>query len=161
MTSIWPVLQTVWGNDYTFLITRGRIWVTITLIPWLVFLLQVSVQSEASQSMLIVILHASFPCRDPFSQSRTYWQGWLNAALRRRLFQNVNVECQKNVFDKKLCMQQPTQTLTLSLTLSSREQTSFSLIFHFQRLWSLSLCDIWGYFPNPLYSVSFSLQSLT
>lgn len=77
-----------------------------------------------------------------------------------RLLQNVNAECQKNVFDAKLCMQQPSLALTLSLTLSSKEHTSFSLIFHLQRLWSLSLRGIWGNFPNPLYSVSFSLESV-
>lgn len=114
--------------------------------------------------MLIVILNASFPCRGPFSQriAGHFDKADLMQLLRQGFFKMSMLNVKRMFLITKLCMQQPSLTLTLSLTLSSREQTSFSPnIFHFQRLWSVSLHGIWGCFPNPLYSVSFSLESLT
>lgn len=126
-------------------------------------MLQVCVQSKISQSMLIVVLHASFPCRGPFLQRKA---GHSDKADLMQLLCQVSFKMSvlnvKRLFlITKLCTQQPSMTLTLFLNLSLWEQTSFSLnIFQFQRLWSVSRWDL-GYFSSTLYSVSFSAETLT
>lgn len=96
--------------------------------------------------MLVAILHAIFSCRGPFSQRKAghFDQADLMQLLCKGYFKMSVLNVKRLVFITKLCMQQPSLTLTLSLTLFFREQTGFSLnTFHFsvcgKSLWELGL----------------------
>lgn len=95
--------------------------------------------------MHVIILHVSLSCGGPFSQRKAvhFVKADLMQLLCQGCFKMSVLNVKRLFLITKLCTQQPSLTLTLSLTLSSREQTSFSLnIFHFQCLWSVSLCGI-------------------
>lgn len=123
-------------------------------------MLQVCVQSQVSQSMFVVILQASFPCRGPFSQRKAghFDKSELMQLLCQGHFKISVLNVKRLFLITKLCMQQLSMTLTLSLILSSREQNSFSLN---SSVSVVSKCRVWGYFSSIPYPVSFSVESLS
>lgn len=111
-----------------------------------------------SSCMLFFLLHRPLLLQE----SRTFWRDWFNAAVVQKLLKNVSVECQKAGFYYQATYITASRNPPPSLTLSSREQTRFSLhIFHFQCLWLVSLCGILGYFSRTLYPGSLTLENLT
>lgn len=73
-----------------------------------------------------------------------------------RLLQNVSIECQKTVFEYQTMYAAAIPDPHPILDPFFQKTDLFSLnIFHFQCLWSVSLCGIWGCFSDALYPVSF------
>lgn len=110
-------------------------------------------------SLVPVILRAIFSCTSPFSPrkaghfDKTDFMQLLCKSCSGMSVLNVR----RLVFITELWTQQPSVTLTLSLAVSSREQTSFSLnIFHFQCLRLVSRCGILDDFSRTLYPGSFT-----
>lgn len=106
-----------------------------------------------------VILRAIFSCTSPFSPrkaghfDKTDFMQLLCKSCSGMSVLNVR----RLVFITELWTQQPSVTLTLSLAVSSREQTSFSLnIFHFQCLRLVSRCGSLDDFSRTLYPGSFT-----